>query len=101
MATPGVPNFDAPEKNLSPEQNMSKQKENSRTGGVGGGRKRAYSYEEAPLSPMPEAPYAPIAREPEVPQGITLELTPDANDKDMEELLASSRLKVSMLLLKN
>jgi hypothetical protein len=86
MATPGLPNFDAnTTKNLSPEQNMAKQKENSRTGGYGGGRKRDFNFEDAPLAPIPEKPepyqYAPESH------GVTLELTPDANDKDMEELL--------------
>lgn len=88
MVTPGVPNFDAAgDKNLSPEQNLSKQKENSRTGGYGGGRKRDYNYDEAPLAPIPEAPHTKVQYEPEEPKGYTLELTPDANDKDMEELL--------------
>lgn len=88
MVTPGVPNFDAPEKNLSPEQNMARQKENSRTGGYGGGKKRSYSYEEAPLTPLAESPQELRSYEPEPQQGFTLELTPDANDKDMEELLS-------------
>ena len=88
MVTPGVPNFDAAgDKNLSPEQNMAKQKENSRTGGYGGGKKRSYSYEEAPLTPRTESPDVYTAYTPE-PEGFTLELVPDANDKDMEELLA-------------
>lgn len=65
---------------------MSKQKENSRSGGHGGGRKRDYNYDEAPLAPIPEAPPG-YQYQPDVPKGITLELTPDANDKDMEELL--------------
>ena len=87
MVTPGVPNFDTNvNKNLSPEQNMSKQKENSRTGGYGGGRKRDYNYEDAPIAPIPERPDA-HTYQPEPAHGITLELTPDANDKDMEELL--------------
>lgn len=86
MATPGIPNFNATDKNLSPEQNISKQKENSRTGGHGGAKRRAYQYEEAPLTPLAEAP--PSLPVNEDPRAVTLELTPDANDKDMEELLS-------------
>ena len=87
MATPGVPKFDAAGDGMpSPEKQMAKLKENARTGGAGGARKRDFNYAEAPLSPMAEAP-PPFIPEREAPKGITLELTPDANDKDMEELL--------------
>lgn len=84
---PGQPNFDANvTRNLSPEQNMAKQKENSRTGGYGGGRKRDYNYDEAPLAPIPDT-FDQRGYTPESSKPITLELVPDANDKDMEELL--------------
>jgi hypothetical protein len=94
MATPGVPNFDTDvTKNLSPEQNMAKQKENSRTGGLGGARKRDYNYDEAPIAPVTEGPHVPAGEVTRPSNEVTLELTPDANDKDMEELLGILRTK--------
>ncbi len=87
MVKPGQPNFDANvTKNLSPEQNMAKQKEISRTGGYGGGRRSDYNYEETPLAPIPET-FDQSGYQQDAPQAITLDLVPDANDKDMEELL--------------
>ncbi len=83
----GSPNFDTQQ---SPEKQMAKLKESARSGGAGGGRKSSFNYAEAPLSPHAEPE---PDREPEQSEGIQLELTPDANDKDMEELLGILREK--------
>ncbi len=68
----------------SPEHQLTKLRETARSGGGGGGGRAA------PRVPMEAAVVPPMAR-PEDSQagggGIVLELTPDANDKDMEELL--------------
>ncbi|MBU6310654.1 type IV secretory system conjugative DNA transfer family protein [Patescibacteria group bacterium] len=88
MVNPGVPSFDAPpEKNLSPEQNLNKQKEDTRSGGYGGGRRGAsQSHDDILDMPVegPMIPTQPIERKPE----FKVQLTPEANDKDMEELLS-------------
>lgn len=77
----GQPNFDG---NQSPEKQMAKLRESARSGGAGAARRKDYNFVNAPLSPKTEAPPPPDYEE---QKGITLELTPDANDKDMEELL--------------
>ena len=83
----GGPNFNkgADVKN-TPEKQMAKLRENARSGGTGGG---GHSPErtklEAPVTPgavsLPGEPFEPPQK------GINLELAPDVNDADMEELL--------------
>ncbi len=72
--------------NQSPEKQLNKLRETARSGGASGGGPRG-----GPRPPM-EAPITPFTEDPRVVdsisrEGVTLELTPDANDKDMEELL--------------
>lgn len=74
------------EGNISPEQQMNKLREQARSGGAGGsGRTRVSASEAAPRVAVEKdaAPYVPAAHE----EGVALDLAPDANDKDMEELL--------------
>lgn len=84
MKTPGG------EGNISPEQQMTKLREQSRSGGAGGGGRpggRA-GASDAPI--MPQAEKEPqFQREERTAEDveIALDLAPDANDKDMEELL--------------
>ncbi len=78
----GSPNFD---KSQSPEAQLIKLRESARSGGAGGATRPGYNYNAAPLTPSAEAEVAVAAAS--APKGVTLELTPDANDKDMEELL--------------
>lgn len=83
----GQPNFDSgADVTQSPEKQMAKLRETARSGGTGGG---SYAREglrmETPVSPHSEASHTEEAESQK--SGITLELTPDANDKDMEELL--------------
>ncbi len=87
----GQPNYNAGDKNMSPELQMAKQKENARSGGAGGKRQRDFNYDEAPLAP--DAEVQGTMRDTGRPREVTLELTPDANDKDMEELLGLLRTK--------
>lgn len=71
---------------------MAKLRETARSGGGGGAaRRREMGLAEAPVSTKPEARYV----EPTQPQsaGIALELTPDANDKDMEHLMGIMQAK--------
>ncbi len=79
---------------LSPERQMAKMRENARSGGGGG-----YGYRNEPRPPI-ESPVIPASSgidgvQPPAPaeKGIILELTPDANDKDMEHLLGVLREK--------
>jgi len=80
------------EAKLSPERQMAKMREQARSGGAGGG------YRNEPRPPV-ETPMVPAAEDSHLPQeadderGIILELTPDSNDKDMEELLGILRTK--------
>jgi len=72
---------------LSPERQIAKMRETARSGGGGSG---AYTEPHPPVE-TPVAPKSvPTPEEIERQHGrqVTLELTPDANDKDMEELLA-------------
>ncbi len=71
---------------LSPERQMAKLREQSRSGGGGGG---ARSEPRVPTEPslQPLAQKSPADNSGAGGQGIILELTPDSNDKDMEELL--------------
>lgn len=78
----GKPNFDAT--NQSPEKQMAKLRESARSGGGGGARRKDFSIVDAPITPHTEAPPPGDVEE---KKGIVLELTPDVNDKDMEELL--------------
>lgn len=93
MAGPGSPNFAGDrtlgsDKNLSPEQQMNKLREDARSGGGGGGGKPGRSGG-TNISLTPQAEALPAYKEsaPTHEEGIVLDLTPDANDKDMEELL--------------
>lgn len=94
MAGPGSPNFAGDQtlgsdKNLSPEQQMTKLREQARSGGSGGGGRPSRSRE-SNVSIAPQAENLPqyVREEPDQQNDITLDLAPDANDKDMEELLA-------------
>jgi hypothetical protein len=79
------------EAKLSPERQMAKMREQARSGGYGGGyRNEPRPPMEAPVLPSAEA-HQELAEEKQ--QGITLELTPDSNDKDMEHLLGIMRSK--------
>lgn len=69
---------------------MAKLKETARSGGAGGKRQRDFNYVDAPLTPNAEAP---MPAERVKAKEITLELAPDANDKDMEHLLGILREK--------
>lgn len=78
---------------LSPERQMAKMRENARSGGGG------YGYRNEPRPPV-EAPVVPASQDAgtsddgqKTDKGIMLELTPDANDKDMEHLLGILREK--------
>lgn len=64
---------------------MAKQQEGVRSGGTGGGRGRAHNFTETPAAPMDREQFVDSRDAPAKP--ITLELIPDTNDKDMEELL--------------
>ncbi len=80
MKTPGG------ETNQSPEHQMVKLREQTRTGGAGGGSSNFGGTDEAPsleFEPIGQPAPQPVLDEPE----ISLELRPDHNDKDMEELL--------------
>ncbi|MDO8523742.1 MAG: hypothetical protein Q7R74_00765 [bacterium] len=70
---------------LSPEHQLTKLREAARSGGSGSGsRGGPHVPVEASLQPRAEKAQEP---EEESGHGIILELTPDSNDKDMEELL--------------
>ncbi|HEY4473716.1 MAG TPA: type IV secretory system conjugative DNA transfer family protein [Candidatus Paceibacterota bacterium] len=72
---------------LSPERQIAKMRESMRSGGGGSGAyTEARPPVETPVSPKSVPTPEEIDRE--IGKAITLELTPDANDKDMEELLA-------------
>ncbi len=70
---------------------MAKMRETARSGGSGGG---ARGGPHLPVEPslLPRAEKAAIPEE-ETGRGIILELTPDSNDKDMEELLGILQAK--------
>lgn len=70
---------------LSPEAQLTKLREQNRSGGSGGGSR---GNAHVPVDPgvIPYAQKSFAEEEPEG-KGVTLELTPDSNDKDMEELL--------------
>lgn len=70
--------------NLSPERQMNKLREQSRSGGSGRG---GSGLPRVPVEPSLQPKVEKALSEPEEGQGIILELTPDTNDKDMEELL--------------
>ncbi|MBV9349551.1 MAG: type IV secretory system conjugative DNA transfer family protein [Patescibacteria group bacterium] len=70
---------------LSPEAQLTKLREQARSGGSGGGGWRPAAV---PVEPSLQPTALKTIREATEPRtGIVLELTPDANDKDMEELL--------------
>jgi len=70
---------------------MNKLREQARTGGGAGGSSRVKPPVDVEVSPSPESFEAP--QKEESASGVTLELTPDANDKDMEELLGILQTK--------
>ncbi len=72
---------------LSPERQMAKMREQARSGGGGSG---AYTEPRPPVeTPVsPKSVPTPEEVDRETGKAVTLELTPDANDKDIEELLA-------------
>lgn len=76
------------EGNVSPEQQINKLREQSRSGGAGGGVRPHFGASAAPVAPKIEQPFeraaTPVSGEGE---GVALDLAPDSNDKDMEELL--------------
>jgi hypothetical protein len=71
---------------LSPEHQLTKLREQARSGGGGGGGRRD---PRVPLEPsvLPPSKHAAETVHEDAHKGIILELTPDTNDKDMEELL--------------
>lgn len=78
---------------ISPERQMAKLREQARSGGSGGGyRNEPRTPVEAPVMPYTETSND-VTKDPKAQQGIILELTPDSNDKDMEELLGILRTK--------
>jgi len=89
----GTPNFNTGDKNLSPEQQMNKLREQARSGGGGGGGrpKEKFGGSNVPITPQPEN--FPDFKQENVQDGIVLDLAPDANDKDMEELLGILQTK--------
>ncbi len=71
---------------LSPEHQLTKLREQARSGGGGGGSRGIDRVPiDAPITPHAITPPGDERRD--AGRGITLELTPDANDQDMEELL--------------
>lgn len=77
---------------LSPEHQLTKLRETARSGGGGrGGRTDPRPPVEAGVIP-PHAGSLDVSAE-DQGQGIMLELTPDSNDKDMEELLSILQTK--------
>lgn len=78
---------------ISPERQMAKLREQARSGGGGGGyRNEPRTPVETPVVPNAEAS-TDLAKDKAEREGIILELTPDSNDKDMEELLGILRTK--------
>src|SRR3989344_6844048 len=77
---------------LSPERQLAKMREQARSGGYGGG---THSAPRLPVEPpiTPEAEETPPDVSSEESESILLELTPDSNDKDMEELLGILQTK--------
>ena len=71
---------------------MNKLREQARSGGSGGGSRSDPRPPVEALSPQVQQP-PPEEQEERRGRGITLELTPDANDKDMEELLGIMHAK--------
>ena len=83
---------------LSPEHQLTKLREQARSGGGGGGGHAPPRLPvDAPITPKAVAPSGQDDKE---ERGITLELTPDANDQDMEELLSILRRKGFKAVLK-
>ena len=81
MKTPGG------ETNQSPEHQMTKLREQARSGGYGrGGGYGDDEKPDVPVSPRSDQK-KPTTSQSEDEQGIQLDLIPDTNDKDMEELL--------------
>ncbi|MES2014580.1 MAG: hypothetical protein V4437_02065 [Patescibacteria group bacterium] len=71
---------------LSPEHQLTKLRETARSGGGGAGSRGGPRLPVEP-SVLPSATQEEDAGEQEQQKGIILELTPDSNDNDMEELL--------------
>lgn len=81
----GESRFSQDSAKLSPERQMNKLREQSRSGGGGGG---SWSRPPIDASVTPPPEFQKESKHGNASgKGITLELTPDANDKDMEELL--------------
>ncbi len=75
------------EGNLNAEYQMAKLREQARSGGGGGGARPHFGATKTAPDIKPEAAYE--AAEPTLPDkpALSLDLAPDTNDKDMEELL--------------
>jgi len=71
---------------LSPEHQLTKLRETARSGGGGRGQRGGPSLP-VEASVLPAVSNAVEGTEQDKQKGIILELTPDSNDKDMEELL--------------
>lgn len=86
MKTPGM---GTGESTQSPEQQMAKLREQSRSGGAGATNSgpRRFGGTEAPVDPRTEKITSVAAYIPPPQKQIALELSSDTNDKDMEELL--------------
>ncbi len=74
----------------SPEHQLTKLRETARSGGGGGGSRGG---PRPPIEAGVIPPPAASEEEDKNAKGIRLELTPDANDKDMEELLGILQTK--------
>ena len=71
----------------SPEHQLNKLREQARSGGGGGGyRPQKVGGSDFSITPQAE-PKQETSLSPEGGEGVVLDLVPDANDKDMEELL--------------
>ncbi|MEK9177373.1 MAG: DUF87 domain-containing protein [Patescibacteria group bacterium] len=92
----GEPQFNRDDRDkarLSPERQMNKLREQSRSGGSGGGVTGARLPIEPSVLPPTELVGVRERKKEEEREGVTLELTPDSNDKDMEELLGILQAK--------
>lgn len=81
MKTPGG------EGNINPEHQMAKLREQARSGGGGAGGRPHFGDSDADPKVRTEKSLSGYTAEVE-DRGVALDLAPDANDKDMEELLA-------------
>lgn len=88
------PGMGTGESNQSPEEQMAKLREQSRSGGAGSASApKRYGGTDAPVNPRTERVQPVPAYVPPPAKEISLDLSPDTNDKDMEELLGILQTK--------